>query len=58
MIVNIWNSYIWKADYQEMNMGGIFAVMKHCLRPEKNSGLYGIWTYDLCDAGAVLYQLC
>ena len=26
-------------------------------KPEKNSGLNGIWTYDLCDAGAVLYQL-
>ena len=23
----------------------------------KNSGLYGIWTYDLCDTGAALYQL-
>ena len=26
-------------------------------RPAKNSGLNGIRTYDLCDAGAVLYQL-
>ena len=23
----------------------------------KNSGLYGIWTHDRCDTGAVLYQL-
>ena len=23
----------------------------------KNSGLYGIWTHDLCDTGAALYQL-
>ena len=23
----------------------------------KNSGLYGIWTHDLCDTGATLYQL-
>ena len=23
----------------------------------KNLGLNGIWTHDLCDAGAVLYQL-
>ena len=23
----------------------------------KNSGLNGIWTHDLCDTGAVLYQL-
>ena len=26
-------------------------------KPEKNSGLNGIQTHDLCDAGAVLYQL-
>ena len=24
---------------------------------EKNSGLYGIGTLDLCDTGAALYQL-
>ena len=23
----------------------------------KNSGLYGIWTHDLCNTSAVLYQL-
>ena len=27
------------------------------IRPEKNSGSYGIWTHDLRDIGAVLYQL-
>ena len=27
------------------------------LKPEKNSGLNGIRTHDLCDTGAVLYQL-
>ena len=27
------------------------------MRPEKNSGAYGIWTPDLCDTGAALYQL-
>ena len=27
------------------------------LKPEKNSGLNGIQTYDLYDTGAVLYQL-
>ena len=26
-------------------------------KPEKNSGLYGIRTLDLCDTGAALYQL-
>ena len=24
---------------------------------KKNSGLHGIWTHELCDTGAVLYQL-
>ena len=32
-----------------------FAVAKR--RPEKNLGLYGIRTLDLCDADAALYQL-
>ena len=27
------------------------------IRPKKNSGFYRIWTHDLCDTGAVLYQL-
>ena len=27
------------------------------LKPEKNSGPNEIQTYDLCDTGAVLYQL-
>ena len=28
------------------------------IRPEKkNSGLYGIWTHDLCDTGSALYKL-
>ena len=26
-------------------------------KPEKDSGLYGIRTFDLCDTGAALYQL-
>ena len=26
------------------------------ISPEKNSGSYGIWTHDLCDTGAALYQ--
>ena len=40
-------------------MKAIFAVMNTSwavvkIRPEekKNSGLYGIWIHDLCDAGA------
>ena len=30
------------------------------IRPEKNSGPYGIWTYDLCDtrAGMICYSGC
>ena len=62
MTVNIWNSQIWTAD-KYVNMKAIFAVMNTTwavmkIRPEKNSGpLYGIWTHDLCDTVAVLYQL-
>ena len=36
-------------------MSTTWAVVK--IRPEKNSGLYGIWTHDLWDTGAALYQL-
>ena len=32
-----------------------YAVAKR--KPEKNSGLYGIRTLDLCYTGAALYQL-
>ena len=43
-------------------MKAIFAVINTTwavvkIRPEKNSGLYGIWTHDHCDTSAVLYQL-
>ena len=45
-----------------MNVEAIFAVMNTTwavvkIRPEINSGLYKIWTHDLCDTSAVLYQL-
>ena len=33
-----------------------YAVVKYIKRG-KNSGLNGIRTHDLCDTGAVLYQL-
>ena len=38
----------------------MFAVTKLHSTPigkKKNSGLYGIWAHNLCDTGAVLYQL-
>ena len=43
-----------------MNIEMILPVMNTTelvveIRPEKNSGLYRIWTHDL--SGAVLYQL-
>ena len=45
-----------------VNMKVTFAVMNTTwtvvkIRPEKNSGLYRIWTHDLCDTGVALYQL-
>ena len=27
------------------------------VKPEKNLGPYGIWTHNLCDTSAALYQL-
>ena len=59
--MNIRKSYIWTAD-EDVNKKVIFAVMNTTwivvkIRPEKYSGLYGIWTHDLCDTGAVLYQM-
>ena len=52
---------MWTADL-EMNMKAMFAVMNTTwavvkIRPEKNSGLYEIWTHDPCNTSAVLYQL-
>ena len=38
-----------------MNLWLIIAVVK--LKPEKNSGLNGVRTHDLCYTGAVLYRL-
>ena len=48
--------------FKEMNIQAIFVVMDATkavvkIRPEKNSGLCGILTHDLCDTGAVFYQL-
>ena len=45
-----------------MNIKAIFAVMNTTLaaikiRPEKNSALYGIWTYVFCNMDAVLFKL-
>ena len=36
-------------------MGTLLIITK--LKPEKNSGLDGIRTHDLCDTDAVFYQL-
>ena len=45
---------MWTAG-KEMNMEAIIVVMK--IRPEKNPGLYRILNDDLCNTGAVHYQL-
>ena len=54
-------SYIWTVE-KDMNLRLIIAVIHTTwavvkFKPEKNSGLNGIWTHDLCDTGAVLYRL-
>ena len=61
MTEDVWKSYMWTA-VEETNMEAILAGINTTLvvvkiRPEKNSGPYGIWTHDLCDTGAALYQL-
>ena len=43
-----------KVDHRSHERRITFAVAKR--KPEKNSGLYGIQTLDLCDTGAA-YQL-
>ena len=49
---------------QKKRMQAVLAVMSTTelvveTRPKekKNSGPYGIWTHDLCDTSAALYQL-
>ena len=63
MIVSMWKSYMWTLD-KEKNMKAILVVMNTSyLRSsesrawKKNSGLPRICTHDLCDTGAVLYEL-
>ena len=51
--VSNWNSSEILVILTAMNTTELVAEM----RPEKNSGLYRIWTHDLCDTSAVLYQL-
>ena len=59
-VKNIWKSYIWTAD-KDMNESDPRSNVHYLGSSEnkawKNSGLYGIWTHDLCDTGAALYQL-
>ena len=40
-----------KANFSVMNTSEVVVKIG------KNSGLYGIWTHDLCGSGAVHYQL-
>ena len=55
--------YVWCPTSQgEINMKAIFAVINNTwavvkIRPEKVEELHGIWTHDLCDTKAELYQL-
>ena len=54
-----WKSYVCTA-VEETNIESIIAVMSTTelvveIRPEKNSGPYGIWTHGLCDTGLNLF---
>ena len=42
-----------KANFAVIN--NTWAVVK--IKPEKIEDLHGIWTHDLCDTKAELYQL-
>ena len=56
-VKNIWRSYIWTAD-KDMNESDLRSDVHYLGSSEnkawkkKKSGLYGIWTHDLCDTGA------
>ena len=52
-VKNIWKSYIWTAD-KDVNESDPRSNVHYLGSSEnkawkKNSGLYGIWTHDLCD---------
>ena len=47
--------YYWSMIDHHSYKRTTYAVVK--LKPEKKSGLNGIRTHDLCDTGAVFYQL-
>ena len=52
---------MWTA-VEEMIMKAILAVMNTTqivvkIRPEKNSGPYGIWTHQLYDTSSAFYKL-
>ena len=60
-VVNTWKSYMrtsgWRIKWKNIIavINATFAVAKR--KAEKNSGLYGIRTLDVCDTGAALYGL-
>ena len=56
MNVNIWVIYVncgLRNEYESDLCSNEHLTYKDW---KKNSGLYGIWTHDLSDTGAVLYQ--
>ena len=57
--LNIWVSHMWTV-VEETKIEAILAVMNNTqlvvkLRPEKNSGPYEIWTYDLWNTDATVF---
>ena len=61
MAKNIWKSYIWTAN-KDVNESDPRSNVDYLSSTEnkawkKNSGLYMIWTHDLCNTSAALYQL-
>ena len=56
LVKNIWKSYIWTAD-EDVNESDPRSNVHYLGSSENKAWKYGIWTHDLCDTGAALYQL-
>ena len=47
----------WRREYESNLRSNEHYLSSNENKAWKNSGLYGIWIHDLCNTGAVLYQL-
>ena len=48
----------WRREYEsDLRSNEHYSSSSENKARKKNLGLYGIWIHDLCNTGAVLYQL-